>query len=63
MSFEMLRRGMEIDAATAQESRLVNQVFSDDSFEVEVSAYANQFEKLSRTAVSLTKTLLSRLTA
>lgn len=57
-AFELLTRGMEIDARTAQEFGLVNQVFADESFDAEVSAYASQFEKLSRSAVGLTKTLL-----
>ena len=53
-AFELLTRGMEIDARTAQEFGLVNQVFADESFDAEVSAYASQFEKLSRSAVGLT---------
>src|SRR5712691_1817171 len=57
-AFELLTCGLEIDAQTGQKLGLVNQVFGDESFDAEVSAYANQFEKLSRTAVGLTKTLL-----
>ncbi len=60
-AFELLTRGLEIDAQTAQEFGLVNQVFADDKFDAEVSAYAGRFEKLSRSAVSLTKTLLYRI--
>lgn len=57
-AFELLTRGSEIDALTAQQFGFVNQVFADEKFDVEVRAYAGQFEKLSRSAVGLTKTLL-----
>jgi methylglutaconyl-CoA hydratase len=57
-AFELLTRGSEIDAQTAQEFGLVNQVFAEDDFDAEVRAYAGQFEKLSRSAVGLTKMLL-----
>jgi methylglutaconyl-CoA hydratase len=60
-AFELLTRGMEIDARTAQEFGLVNQVFADESFEGEVRAYTSQFEKLSRSAVGLTKMLLYQI--
>lgn len=57
-AFELLTRGTEISAEEARDFGLVNQVFSDDTFEAEVTAYAHGFEKMSRTAVALTKTLL-----
>ncbi|MDQ1637821.1 MAG: hypothetical protein QOF62_1160 [Pyrinomonadaceae bacterium] len=57
-AFELLTRGLEIDAQTAQEFGLVNQVFADENFDAEVRAYAGQFEKLSRSAIGLTKALL-----
>lgn len=57
-AFELLTRGSEIDARTAQEFGVVNQVFADATFAADVRAYAAQFEKLSRSAVSLTKMLL-----
>ncbi|MEO7971691.1 MAG: enoyl-CoA hydratase-related protein [bacterium] len=60
-AFELLTHGAEIDAETAQEFGLVNQVFADESFDAEVSDYAGRFEKLSRSAVSLTKTLLYQI--
>lgn len=60
-AFELLTCGLEIDAQTGQKFGLVNQVFADDSFDVEVSAYASQFEELSRSAVGLTKTLLYQI--
>lgn len=60
-AFELLTRGSEIDAQTAQEFGLVNQVFAEENFDAEVRAYAGQFEKLSRSAVSLTKALLYQI--
>jgi methylglutaconyl-CoA hydratase len=60
-AFELLTRGLEIDARTAQEFGLVNQVFSDENFDAEVDAYAGQFENVSRSAVTLTKTLLYQI--
>lgn len=60
-AFELLTRGMEIDAQTAQEFGLVNQVFAEETFDVEVTSYVSQFEKLSRSAVGLTKSLLYQI--
>ena len=60
-AFELLTRGLEIDAQTAQEFGLVNQVFPDENFDAEVNAYASQFENVSRSAVTLTKTLLYQI--
>jgi methylglutaconyl-CoA hydratase len=57
-AFELLTSGSEIDARTAQEFGLVNQIFADATFADDVRTYAAQFEKLSRSAVSLTKMLL-----
>ncbi|HEY6121897.1 MAG TPA: enoyl-CoA hydratase-related protein [Pyrinomonadaceae bacterium] len=57
-AFELLTRGAEIGAEQAKEIGLVNQVFSDDQFEEAVVTYAQLFERLSRSAVTLTKTLL-----
>ncbi|MBA2705276.1 MAG: enoyl-CoA hydratase/isomerase family protein [Blastocatellia bacterium] len=60
-AFELLTHRSEIDAQSAQEFGLVNQVFREEDFETEVSAYAGKFETLSRSAVSLTKTLLYQI--
>jgi methylglutaconyl-CoA hydratase len=56
--FELLTRGAEITADQAKEFGLVNHVLSDETFDAEVTAYAQGFEKVSRSAVALTKTLL-----
>jgi methylglutaconyl-CoA hydratase len=57
-AFELLTRGAEISAEEAKGFGLVNQVFGEDDFEAEVNAYVRGFEKVSRSAVALTKTLL-----
>jgi methylglutaconyl-CoA hydratase len=57
-AFELLTRGEEIDAARAKEIGLVNQIFADDSFEIEVDYYLRRFTEVSGTAVALTKRLL-----
>ena len=44
--------------ATAERVGLVNHVFADDVFEAEVEKYVSGFERVSRTAVTLTKRLL-----
>src|SRR5262249_14500010 len=57
-AFELLTRGEETSAEEAKELGLVNQVFSDDKFAEEVEAYVKRFTEVSKSAVSLTKTLL-----
>jgi methylglutaconyl-CoA hydratase len=56
-AFALLTRGGEISATDARQLGLVNQVFADSDFDMEVEAYVNVFRKLSRTAISLTKSL------
>jgi methylglutaconyl-CoA hydratase len=57
-AFELLTMGGEISAAEAAGMGLVNKVFADDEFDGEVENYARRYEKVSRSAVSLTKRLL-----
>ena len=57
-AFELLTRGAEINAEESKEFGLVNQVFADESFDSAVDLYVSEFEKLSRSAISLTKSLL-----
>lgn len=57
-AFELITRGEEIGAARAAEIGLVNQVFSDDSFDADVAAYLRRFTEISISAVALTKQLL-----
>jgi methylglutaconyl-CoA hydratase len=57
-AFELITRGAEISAQEAERLGLVNHVFDDDAFESQVEKYVAGFEKVSRTAVMLTKRLL-----
>jgi methylglutaconyl-CoA hydratase len=57
-AFELLTRGAEMGAEEAKQIGLVNQVFSDETFDDEVEAYVSVFETVSKSAVALTKTLL-----
>jgi len=60
-AFELITRGAEISAEQAKEFGLVNQIFTDESFEADVRAYVGEFEKMSGSAMGLTKTLLYQM--
>jgi len=60
-AFELLTRGEEFSASDAQQFGLVNQVFADETFADEVTSYVRGFEKTSKSAVALTKTLLYQI--
>ena len=57
-AFELLTRGAEISADEAKKIGLVNQIFESESFDNDLKVYLSAFEKLSKSAVALTKTLL-----
>ncbi len=57
-AFELITRGAEISAEEAERVGLINQVFDEDDFESGVKEYAAAFEKLSRSAIALSKHLL-----
>ena len=57
-AFELITQGFEFTAQQASEMGLVNRVFADDGFDAGVENYCSVYEKLSPTAVSLTKDLL-----
>lgn len=57
-AFELITRGEEISAAEAQKIGLINQVFTEESFDAEVGSYLNRFAEVSKSAVALTKSLL-----
>jgi methylglutaconyl-CoA hydratase len=57
-AFELITRGAQINADEAERFGLINHVFDDEAFEAEVEAYLHGFEKVSRSAVMLTKRLL-----
>ena len=60
-AFEMITRGVAITALEAKQIGLINQVFADETFEQETEAYARSFEKVSASAVALTKQLLYQM--
>lgn len=60
-AFELLTLAQEISAAEGKDIGLVNQVFPDDSFETDTRNYVSGFQKMSRSAVALTKKLLYQL--
>lgn len=57
-AFELLTRGAEITAEEAERIGLVNKVFRDETFAADVETYVAGFERVSRSAVMLTKRLL-----
>src|SRR3989442_1387258 len=60
-AFELITRGAEINAAEAERIGLINQVFSDETFDSEIEAYARAFEKVSASALALSKKLLYQM--
>ena len=60
-AFELITLGGEIGAEQAKQFGLVNEVFADESFESDVAQYVSGFEKMSASAISLTKTLLYQM--
>ena len=57
-AFELITRGETFDAETAWNFGLVNRVFEDEGFEESVREYAAAYEKVSLSAVTLSKNLL-----
>jgi methylglutaconyl-CoA hydratase len=57
-AFELITRGAEIGADEAERVGLVNHVYGDEQFEMEVENYVAGFEGVSRSAVMLSKRLL-----
>ncbi|MFL6210342.1 MAG: enoyl-CoA hydratase/isomerase family protein [Pyrinomonadaceae bacterium] len=60
-AFELITRGAELSAPEAERIGLINHVFADDSFETEVERYIAGFERVSRSAVMLSKRLLYQM--
>ncbi|HVF48188.1 MAG TPA: enoyl-CoA hydratase-related protein, partial [Pyrinomonadaceae bacterium] len=57
-SFELLTQGFEFSAEEANAIGLVNDLFEDEGFEVAAIEYASRYEKVSVSAVAMTKRLL-----
>ncbi len=60
-AFELITKGFEFDAETAEKIGLINQVFDDETFETDVQNYVADYEKVSRSAVILSKRLLYQM--
>lgn len=60
-AFELLTRGFEFDAEQAENYGLVNQVYADETFDQAVADYVQVFEKVSGSAVMLSKRLLYQM--
>lgn len=60
-AFELITRGVELTANEALDYGLINQVFEDDVLDAEVHSYLRTFEKTSRSAVALAKSLLYQI--
>jgi methylglutaconyl-CoA hydratase len=57
-TFEIATQGFEFSAAEAERLGLVNHVVSEDTFDEEVIRYAAVYERVSRSAVIISKKLL-----
>ncbi len=62
-AFELATQGFEFDAETAKGFGLINQVFDDETFDEDVKSYVSIYEKVSRSAVVLSKKLLYQMDA
>ncbi len=62
-AFEIATQGFEFSAAEAERLGLVNHVVSDESFEEEVARYAAVYDRVSRSAVVMSKKLLYEMDA
>src|SRR6266496_5723028 len=59
-AFELIALGEEIAAQEAETLGLINRVFEEGDFESQVETFTRRFEKLSRSAVNLSKGLFYR---
>jgi methylglutaconyl-CoA hydratase len=60
-AFELMTTGDEISAEEAQRLGAVNRVFDDELFEADVQRFVRRFEKISKSAVGLSKRLLYQI--
>lgn len=62
-AFELIATGETISASTAAEIGMINRVLADETFEMEVEAYASKLAQKSASAVGLSKHLLYHMDA
>jgi methylglutaconyl-CoA hydratase len=60
-SFELITQGFEFSATEAEKFGLINRVFADETFDEDVKNYVSVYEKVSRSAVVLSKKLLYQM--
>jgi methylglutaconyl-CoA hydratase len=60
-AFALATQGFELDAATAKDFGLINEVFAADEFEKKVKDYVSVYQNVSRSAVVLSKRLLYQM--
>ncbi|NJM53373.1 MAG: hypothetical protein HC846_08250 [Blastocatellia bacterium] len=60
-AFELVTRGFEFDTTTAEIFGLINEIFDDETFDESVKNYVSGYEKISRSAVILSKRLLYQM--
>lgn len=60
-AFEMITLGFEFDAEAAEKFGLVNQIYDEADFEAGIKTYLDAYQKVSRSAVMLSKRLLYQM--
>lgn len=60
-SFELITQGFEFSSEEALQLGLINRVYDDKSFDEDVKNYVSVYEKVSRSAVILSKKLLYQM--
>jgi methylglutaconyl-CoA hydratase len=60
-SFELITQGFEFSSDEAENFGLINRVFDDETFDEDVKNYVSVYEKVSRSAVVLSKKLLYQM--
>ena len=60
-SFELVTQGFDFSSQRAEKIGLINRVFDDTKFENEIKKYVSAYQKVSRSAVILSKKLLYQI--
>lgn len=60
-SFELATQGFDFSAEEAEKFGLINRIFEDETFETDMQNYVSVYEKVSRSAVVLSKKLLYQM--
>ncbi len=60
-SFELITQGFEFSADEAEKMGLINRVFDDETFDEDIKNYVSVYQKVSRSAVVLSKKLLYQM--